>query len=314
MRWFHEHRPVGCTRLVPGAQVWQLVRSAKLLVKPNGADRTDDVGLPVGRVLPDCVERLLVARLAGQRRDVRERYVKVGRTDGVTDGFPLPDDRQMILCVGAIDGVLTLPRIVVPAALVEEELRQLPVTLVARVPIEVDQADLQPLVTGDVGLLAGPVSGLHCGGRLNRRIEQSTVARRFVPGNCGLEKVARRADHALVAGEPTLDARHRPLDEGVDLSFQLGIAAFGQHVCRRLDHPRAVEPARLLVLPENVLNRYRPVRFDLRRPEGVGDVHLGLRHRDDRIVSRGGRESPHRQRGRRAGEELRGLSWPRLFA
>ena len=192
---------------------------------------------------------------------------------------------------------LTLPRIVVPAALVEEELRQLPVALVARVPVEAQQTDLQPLVTGDVRFLpARPVSGVHCVGRFDRRIEAVRITGRFVPGNRGLEKVSptrgscgRRWPSRLstLATAPSMRA--------LICLFQLRDRG-AWTACTQ--PPRSCAGCRTGqtpgYLPENVLNRCRPVGFDLRRPERVGDVHLGLRHRDDRIVLRRSREAPHR--------------------
>src|SRR6185436_5085976 len=136
----------------------------------------------------------------GQGGDVGERNIEVGGANRVTDGFALLDDRRVILRVGAVERVLSLARVVVLAALVEEELREIAIPGVAGLAVEADQADLQALVTGDIRLLAGAVRRVDRVGSLDRRLERVFLARRLVVGDGGLEKRSLRADRRFGVG------------------------------------------------------------------------------------------------------------------
>src|SRR4029079_3657287 len=232
----------------------------------------------------DAVLGLQVFRASGQGGDVGERDIEVGRANRVTDGFALLDDRRVILRVGAVERVLSLARVIVLTALVEEELREIAIPGVAGLAVEADEADLQALVTGDIRLLAGAVRRVDRVGRLDRRLERACLARRLVVGGGGLEKRALRADGRFGVGPSRVDPGGDALDQIVDALFERGIGTLRQHVAGGLDELRRRPAAALLRPVEDVLDRHGAIGFELARPEFIGDVDLRLRNGTDRVI------------------------------
>src|SRR5262245_60556820 len=103
----------------------------------------------------------------------------------------------MILRVGAIERVLALSRIIVPAALVEKESGEVAVPRVARLAVKGDQSNLQTLVPRDVGFPAGAVHRDHGIGSPDRGVERRALSGPAVVLNGGFEKGPGRPDRGL---------------------------------------------------------------------------------------------------------------------
>src|SRR5215469_5210839 len=102
----------------------------------------------------------MVFGCACESGDVGERDVEKHRPYAMSHGFVLAHDGQMVLRICAVGGVLAAPRIIVAAALVEEEPGELPVARIAGDTVERHQPDLLSFVFGDVNALPGS----ECGG------------------------------------------------------------------------------------------------------------------------------------------------------
>ena len=199
-------------RLVVRGHVRQLVVLAERLAGAGRADAAGDVQLLADDVLPDRVDGLHVGRVAGERRDVGHARIHVGRAHGVADRLGLLDDALLRLVVleAARVGLLTGLR----AALVEHELRELEIALVAGDAIELDEAHLGDLVARPDRSLArdrtcgraGPRSSSRCRAACACRSPDS-ARRRPRRGDRGC--TARGCRHARAPSAPC-----RPTDAG----------------------------------------------------------------------------------------------------
>ena len=174
----------GGARLAVGAHVGQLVVLAEGLAARRGADAAGDVELLRDDVVPDAVDGLDVALVAGQRGHVGHAGIHVGGAHGVAHGLVLLGHGLVALRVLLLDGGL--------AAVVEQELGEVEVALLAGGQVEAGHRHLGYLVTRHdahlawVGpyLLAGHV-GIAAG-----NVEELALARSLPVGHGALHHVA----------------------------------------------------------------------------------------------------------------------------
>jgi hypothetical protein len=263
--------------------------------------------------VPDAVHRVDVTLVAGDGGDVRHAAIKVHRADGVPDDLRVLADRGVILAILAVERAA-----VGVAALLDEELGQLQVALLAGEVVELDQGQLDLLVAGGVELLARSEGRVDVVDELQRGVEQVALAGRLVVGDGGLDQVAgtvQLVPHTTI--RPTLLGRRKreirvevpvgllggddALDQLIDVGFQLRITLVHQRVGRPLDHlvhVRVVEevalelavdfagrlveiaqPARFVALLETVRQRVFGDDLELGGPEFVGNPDVGEGYR-----------------------------------
>ena len=189
--------------------------------------------------------------------EIGERNVQVRGAHGVSDGVGLLDDGLVILRVRAVDRVLALARVVVLAALVEKELREVAIASVAGLAIQAEQPDLQTFVARDVRLLARSVRGDHRVSGLDGRVERLALAGALEVRDRAFEKRALRANGRVRCSRPRASiARRNAIDQLVDALLERGVGPLGQHVRRGLDElrRRAAAAARFRSV-EDMLNR-----------------------------------------------------------
>ncbi len=161
-----------------GLEIGGLVREFVVLAEgfamPAGADAAREVHLLRNDVVPDAVYGFQIVLVTRQRRDVRHAGIQVARANGVSDGLVLFDHRHMVLAVVAVDLAL-----VAASAHVDEELRLLEVLGITRHAIELDQAYLDFLMSGNVYALSLALTEhfAHEVGILDRHVEERAFAR-----------------------------------------------------------------------------------------------------------------------------------------
>jgi len=251
-------------------------------------------------------------------------------------------DGLVILAVVAVD---LRPLLTLPAADVEEEPRELEVLVAAGDVGELDQRQLDFLVSGHVVAFLGPEDAGDVVGELDRDVQQRLLAGGAIVSDGRLEEMPGAVQ--LVAGAavrpPALRLLERvvavevavgllgggdPGDDLVDLPVEVRVAVGLEQVGSALQHLVDVgvvevnalkaafheaaglgEIAEAPGLPaplEVVRDRPRAVRLDARGPEFVLDGHLGERHGLE-LAQRLGRgcKSAHRACRREDGAALR---------
>ena len=281
------------TRFVVRGHVRQLVVTSERFAGARRADAARDVELRADRVLPDRVDRFHVRRVPGQRRHIRHARVHVGGAHGMPDRFRLLDHPLLRLVVREAAGVHLFTR--ARPALVQHELGQRQIAVVARDAIQLRQTHLGDLVTRPDRSPAG-AEGLDEQVRaLERDVEQGALARglivrggRFIEVPEVVELVAVVAlELPPVLPRPRVRARGVDgaggvevavallrrgdfFDQAVDVGIQLRIRPDAQRIGSALDDLVQVGivegiPRRLRVLERLVAER-------LRRPDEILDA------------------------------------------
>jgi len=310
-----------------------------------------------GDVNPEPIDGRDIFWEAAEGGDVGHARIHVHGPDGVTHGLVLLEHGLVVLHVffGIVDGERVAGGMFFAAeivtALVEEELGQVEVGVIAGRPEELGEADLDLRVAGEAAAPAGA--------RAECAEEEAGVLfgdgqERALAG--GLEMGHGRFVHVADVVEFVADAEVRPaLGAGagsrmggvvrpcrIEIAVRfLGLRDEGDEIVERFleggvgvetkcvgdgfhglvdvgvvespafvgAHHEAsglaeiVDPARFFIHPEGAGNGDRAVRFEARRPEGVGELDLGEGDGADGVVEGGRRGVPGRAAGEGEGEE-----------
>ena len=223
---------------------------------PCRADAACEVQLVLDQAVPDGIPRRTHLPVVLQRRDVGHARVHVHRANGVADRLGLIDHLELRLVVvepSGIDGFGG--RNLVRPTLVEHELREREILLVAGHPVHLHEAHLGDLVPGPDRSLARTEGPGEQVSRADRDVEQRSLAGCLKVGNRGLEQmpeivelvaVVALVHPALLAGPGMRMLRvDRPRgvevavrflrcrdfrDHSVDIAVELRIGLHAEHV------------------------------------------------------------------------------------
>src|SRR6185437_8880381 len=277
---------VGGARLAPRAEVRQFVGRAKLLVEANRADAAGEINLSEDHVVPNGIVGGLVFGLAGERGNVRERNIEERGADAMAHGLALRDDGRLILIVGAVGGVDALARVIGFAALVNEELGALPLRIMVRLAEELDQADGEALVLGDVGLFAGAeIRGDHVRS-LQGAIEHFALTRDGAVSGASLEEVPGNAHSLIGIGQARRERGHELVNAIVHIGFELGIGLLRQHVGGAFDQLGHAEVVIARHAVEAMPDGDGAVGLHARGPELIEHIHARQRDGANFVVGR----------------------------
>ena len=144
----HPVRPVDRGDLCAGLAVCRVVRQFVSISKgfsaASGSDSAGDVEFLFHDVFPDTQNGLFVRFVAGECRDVGDPAVHIARTDGVSNGFILFDDRFVVLRVRSIRRVGSSFG---ASAQVKEVFRQIEVLFFTGQAVEFDQSHFDFLMS-----------------------------------------------------------------------------------------------------------------------------------------------------------------------
>lgn len=160
---------------------------AERLGAADGAEPARDVHLLRDDVLPQRVDGTAERRIVEQHGGVGHARVQVRRADRVAHGFGLLRDRLVIL---AVEEIVVHPeriagrkhvqrRVVLAAALIEEELRLVQVLAIAGRARQLHEGELDFLVPGDVVPAGRSERATDEVGALDRDVEQRALAGRL---------------------------------------------------------------------------------------------------------------------------------------
>ena len=193
----------GGAGLLVGGEVRQVVIHGESLVVRARADAAGEVFVALRGVAPDPIEHSQQPLVTGPGRNLRGARHQVSRADGMAlDGLVIVD-RHIVLPVGAVilvQGGLVLGRKELPAAVFDEEPREVEIAGVAGRAREFDQGQFD----FRMARVAQPL-GRRTKDRVNAvreaggDVQEVCLARGLVMGRGGLKHVARTVKFVPVA-------------------------------------------------------------------------------------------------------------------